>query len=189
LCSFKIEYLAMASFFSAQRMRPIVGPSPLGAPLRVEEPDVDVHLADVLVRELAELEVDQQVALEDDVVEDEVDVDVSRFCRATNAKPLPSSRRNWDSLLRIALSRPLSRSCSLSGRSRKSSTTGDFIRSVGRSTVWPRRARSITPSLSQPGKELGVDLPLKMPDGLPLSLCLDLVERAGANVSTASRVR
>lgn len=41
--------------------------------VRVVEPDVRVHLTDVLVRELAELEVDQQETLEDDVVEDEVD--------------------------------------------------------------------------------------------------------------------
>ena len=46
------------------------------APLRVERPDVAVHLADVLVGELAELEIDQQVALEDDFVEDEVDVEL-----------------------------------------------------------------------------------------------------------------
>ena len=42
----------------------------------VEDPHVAVHLADVLVRELPELEVDEQVALEDDVVEDEVDEEV-----------------------------------------------------------------------------------------------------------------
>jgi hypothetical protein len=34
LCSFRIEYLAMASFFSAQRMRPMVGPSPSVRPER-----------------------------------------------------------------------------------------------------------------------------------------------------------
>jgi hypothetical protein len=46
------------------------------ASLAIEETDIAVHLTDVLVGKLAELEVDQQVALEDDVVEDEVDIEM-----------------------------------------------------------------------------------------------------------------
>ena len=42
----------------------------------IEEVHVHLHLAEVLVRELAELEVDEDEAAEQPVVEDEVDVEV-----------------------------------------------------------------------------------------------------------------
>src|SRR5690606_35590848 len=44
-----------------------------GATLRVEESHVAVHLSDVLMCEFSELEVDEQVALENNIVEDQVD--------------------------------------------------------------------------------------------------------------------
>jgi len=44
--------------------------------LVVEEPNVTVHLSDVLMTELADLEVDEKEALQDGVVEDQVHVEV-----------------------------------------------------------------------------------------------------------------
>ena len=48
----------------------------IGTSLRVEHSDIAVHLADVLMRKLAEFEIDQHVALENDVIEDKVDVEL-----------------------------------------------------------------------------------------------------------------
>lgn len=60
--------------------------------------DVGVELAEVFVAEGIGLEFHQDVALEDAVVEDEVDEKMfvpmrMRFCRASKQKPWPSSRR------------------------------------------------------------------------------------------------
>ena len=50
-----------------------------GAALAVVVVDVELELAEILVGELADFEVDEDVALEDGVVEDEVDVEVVAF--------------------------------------------------------------------------------------------------------------
>ena len=102
-------------------------PVTLRAPLAVEETDVAVHLADVLVGELAKLEVDEQEAFQDHVVEDEVDVEVLVLEReallpGNEGEAFADLEQEMLQLLRIALSRSLSRSLALSGKSRKSRT-------------------------------------------------------------------
>jgi hypothetical protein len=63
------------------------------------------------VGELVELEVDDQIATQEPVVEDEIEKvviaveGVKRFWRASKRKPLPSSRRNFSRWVMMADSR------------------------------------------------------------------------------------
>jgi hypothetical protein len=46
----------------------------------VEHPDIHINLTDIFVSELFGLEIDDNETLEQVVVEDEVDIEVTRFC-------------------------------------------------------------------------------------------------------------
>ena len=72
-----------------------------------EQPDLAVHLADVLMSQLSDLEIDENKASEQVFIKDQIDVKIlvikrSRFCRATKEKPLPSSSKNACKLSMIA---------------------------------------------------------------------------------------
>jgi len=76
----------------------------------IEHPHIHVELADVLMGELADLEVDQNEALEEVVVENEVDVEMLGFrgdavLAGDESEALASSSRNGWSLSMIAASR------------------------------------------------------------------------------------
>ena len=66
-------YWATALSFCAQRMRPTGGFSPSSSPVLAGVVEVEVHLAGVGVRELAELEVDDDQAAQAPVEEEQVD--------------------------------------------------------------------------------------------------------------------
>ena len=64
----------MASFFSAQRIRTNRGVVPWKFHLFFEIPDIEIHLTDVLMGQLADLQIDENKAFQDIVVKNKIDV-------------------------------------------------------------------------------------------------------------------
>lgn len=83
---------------------PMVGLSPSYSFQVVKHADVHIQLTDILMRDFFGLQLDDDEAFQDVIVEYQVDEEIGRFrpdmfCLATKANPLPSSNRNCCRLL------------------------------------------------------------------------------------------
>src|SRR5215217_1525379 len=161
------------------------GPIAFGPSLRIEQPHIAVHLADVLVCELAKLEVDEQVALQDDVVENEVDVEVfvlerqPLLSRHESKAPAKLEKKVRELAEYRALQVALSQQLAL-GEVKEIENEG-VLDGVGWSFKHLPPGRevhdaSLVATLEQAREKVRVNLSLKVLDGPGASFSLDFVE-------------
>ena len=162
----------------------------------VEEVHVHLHLAEVLVRELAELEIHQHEAAEQAVIEDKVDIEVIAVQRdpllpRDKAEALAHFKEERlepidDGLLEIALVRGglLLQIEELEDKGILEHVAGDRDLLAG---MREREDLVLVTVLGEPLEEQGADLARELADGPGLAGGLDLVEGAGVLVLHAEQ--